>query len=159
MAKKLEPSKATAKHIKQHTSSMEGTAQINVLQHNDTNLQPKKKKGSKKPNPIKGNKPQQTLQQKQSNQHQPYDRNPNQCTRCGDSPHAQGFNCPAKKYQYKHCTKNGHFTKMCFTKNAHLQPQQYHKGKPKQAHQIIVPEHSTKQYQKPHVTAIMMMIL
>ena len=32
-------------------------------------------------------------------------------------------------------------------KNAHSQPQQYHKGKPKQAHQIIVPEHSTKQYQ------------
>ena len=36
---------------------------------------------------------------------------------------------------------------MCFTKNAHLQPQHYHKGKPKQAHQIIVPAHSTKQYQ------------
>ena len=36
---------------------------------------------------------------------------------------------------------------MCFTKNAHRQPQQYHKGKPKQAHQIVVPEHSTKQYQ------------
>ena len=36
---------------------------------------------------------------------------------------------------------------MCFTINAHLQPQHYHKGKPKQAHQIIVPEHSTKQYQ------------
>ena len=36
---------------------------------------------------------------------------------------------------------------MCFTKNAHLQPQQYHKGKPKQAYQIIVLEHSTKQYQ------------
>ena len=36
---------------------------------------------------------------------------------------------------------------MCFTKNAHPQPQQYNKGKPKQAHQIVVPEHSTKQYQ------------
>ena len=36
---------------------------------------------------------------------------------------------------------------MCFTKNAHPQPQHYHKGKPKQAHQIIVPEHSTMQYQ------------
>ena len=75
MAKKLESSKATAKHIKQHTYNMQG----------------------------KGTKPQQPPQQKQSNQHQPYDRNPNQCTRCGDSPHAQGFNCPAKKYQCKHC--------------------------------------------------------
>ena len=150
MAKKLESSKATAKHIKQHTSSMQGAAQINVLWHNHTSLPPKKKKGSKKPNPSKGTKPQQTLQQKQSNQHQPYDRNPNQCTRCGDSPHAQGFNCLAKKYQCKHCTKIGHFTKMCFTKNAHPQPQYYHKGKSKQAHQIIVPKHSIKQYQNTH---------
>ena len=36
---------------------------------------------------------------------------------------------------------------MCFTKDAYLQPQQYHRGKPKQAHQIVVPEHSNKQYQ------------
>ena len=147
MAKKPESSKATAKHIKQHTSSMQGATQINVLHHNCTSLPPKKKKGSKKPNPSKGTKLQQPQQHKQVNQHQPYDKNPNQCTRCGDSPHAQGFNCPAKKYQCKHCTKIGHFTKMCFTKNAHLQPQQYHRGKPKQAHQIVVPEHSNKQYQ------------
>ena len=126
---------------------MQGAAQINVLWDNGTTLPPTKKKDSKKPNPSKGTKPQLNLQQKQSNQHQPYDRNPNQCTRCGDSPHAQGFKCPAEKYRCKHCTKIGHFTKMCFTKNAYLQPQKYHKGKPKQAHQIFVPEHSTKQYQ------------
>ena len=72
--------------------------------------------------------------------------NQNQCTRCGDSPHAQGFYCPSKKYQCKHCTEIGHFMKMYFTKNAHPQPQHYYKGKQKQAHQIIVPEHSTKQY-------------
>ena len=36
---------------------------------------------------------------------------------------------------------------MCFTKSAHLQPQQYHRGKPKQAHQIVVPEHYNKPYQ------------
>ena len=39
---------------------------------------------------------------------------------------------------------------MCFTKNAHLQPQHYHKGKPIQPHQIIVPEHSIKQYMNTH---------
>ena len=103
MAKKLESSKATAKHIKQHTSNMQGAAQINVLWHNHTSLPPKKKKGNKKPNPNKGPKPQQPQQQKQSNQHQPYHRNPNQCTRYGDSPHAQGYNCLARKYQCKHC--------------------------------------------------------
>ena len=50
----------------------------------------------------------------------------------------------------QHCTKIGHFTKLCFTKNAHLQPQHYHKGKPRQAYQIIVPEDSTKQYKNTH---------
>ena len=106
MAKKLESSKATAKHIKQITSSMQGTTQINVLRHNCTSLPPKKKNGSKNPNLSKETKPRQPQQHRQVNQHQPYDKNPNQCTRCGDSPHAQGFNCPAKKYQYKHCTKS-----------------------------------------------------
>ena len=87
---------------------MQGATQINVLQYNCTSVPPKKKKGSKKPNPSKGTKQQQPQQHKQVNQHQPlpYDKNPNQSTRCGDSPHAQGFNCLAKKYQCKHCTKS-----------------------------------------------------
>ena len=35
---------------------------------------------------------------------------------------------------------------MCFTKNAHPQSQQYPKGKPIQAHQIIVPDQSNDWY-------------
>ena len=68
---------------------------------------PKRKKNSKRPNPSTGTKWQQPHQHKQVNQHTPLPsaKNPNQCTRCGDSPHAQGFNCLAKKYQCKHCTK------------------------------------------------------
>ena len=46
--------------------------------------------------------------------------------------------------------KSENFTKMCFTKCAHLQPQQYHRGKPKQAHQIVLPEHYDKPYQNTH---------
>ena len=109
---------------------------------------PRRKKGSKKPNPSTVTKLQQPQQHKQVNQHQPlpYAKNPNQCIRYGDSPNAQGFNCPAKKYQCKHCTKIGHFTKMCFTKSAHPQLLQYHRGKSKQAHQIVVPEHYNKPY-------------
>ena len=122
MAKKLECSKATAKHIKQHMSTIQGAVQINVLRDNCTNLPPKKKKAVRSQTPSKGTKPQKLQQQKQSNQHQPCERNLNQCTRCGDFPHAQGFNCPGKKYQCKYCTKIGHFTKLCFTKNAHPQP-------------------------------------
>ena len=71
MAKKLESSKATAKHIKQHTSSIQGATQVNVLQHNHTSLLPKKKKGSKRPNPSTGTKWQQPHQYKQVNQHTP----------------------------------------------------------------------------------------
>ena len=92
---------------------------------------------------------QQPQQHKQVNQHQPllYAKIQNQCTRCGDSPHTQGLNCLTKKYQCKHCTKIGHLTKMSFSKNAHSQPKQYHRGKPKQAHQIVVPERSNNLYQ------------
>ena len=39
---------------------------------------------------------------------------------------------------------------MCFTKNAHPQLQHYNKCKPKQAHQIIVPDQSTDQYKNTH---------
>ena len=43
MAKQLESSKATAKHIKQHRSNMQGGAQINALRHNHTS-QPARRK-------------------------------------------------------------------------------------------------------------------
>ena len=96
MAKRLESSKATAKHIKLHTPTKQGAAQINVLRHNSTSLPPKKKKGSKKPNPNKTTKPQQLQQQKHLNQHQPL------IEIQISIPHAQGFNCLAKKYQTLH---------------------------------------------------------
>ena len=41
----------------------------------------------------------------------------------------------------------GHFTKMCFTKNAQPQLQQQYKGKPRQVYQINVPEQPNAQYE------------
>ena len=38
------------------------------------------------------------------------------CSKCGDSVHIDGFQCPAKKYQCKACHKFGHFTSMCYQK-------------------------------------------
>ena len=105
IAKKLESRNAAAQHIKQLMLDMQGGAQINILRHNHTSLPAKKKKGGKKPNQIKGIKSQQPQQQRQPYQQQSYNRNPNQCTRCGDSPYAPGFNCPAKKYLCKQCNK------------------------------------------------------
>ena len=38
------------------------------------------------------------------------------CSKCGDTTHIEGFQCPAKKYQCKACHKFGHFTSMCYQK-------------------------------------------
>ena len=43
-------------------------------------------------------------------------KNKDQCNKCGDSIHAQGFHCPAKKYQCKACDKYGHFSSLCYQK-------------------------------------------
>ena len=39
------------------------------------------------------------------------------CTRCGDTLHAKGFQCPARKLQCKICHKFGHFTTVCYQKS------------------------------------------
>ena len=39
------------------------------------------------------------------------------CTRCGNTPHAKGFQCPARKFQCKICHKFGHFTSACYQKS------------------------------------------
>ena len=152
MAKKLESSKATAKHMKQHTSNTQGTAQINIWRYNHTSQPTKKKKGGKNHTQVKT--PSHSNHSSRNSQ-----TNTNLMIEIQISvpdvvtPHMHQdliAYCLAKKYQCKQCTKVGHFTKMCFTKNAHMQPQHYHKGKPKQEHQIVVPEQSTDQYKNTH---------
>ena len=44
--------------------------------------------------------------------HQSKDR----CSKCGDSAHVEGFQCPAKRFQCKACHKFGHFTSLCYQK-------------------------------------------
>ena len=39
------------------------------------------------------------------------------CTRCSDTLHAKGFQCPARKFQCKICHKFGHFTTVCYQKS------------------------------------------
>ena len=38
------------------------------------------------------------------------------CNRCGDTPHAKGFQCQARRFQCKICHKFGHFTSVCSKK-------------------------------------------
>ena len=53
------------------------------------------------------------------------------CSKCGDTLHIEGFQCPARKYQCKACHKFGHFTSMCYQKKQ--APSKHRKPK---AHQL-----------------------
>ena len=98
LAKKLESSKATTRHIKQ-TMSYPQAAQINLLRHQWTELAHKKKKGHKCKQHFKSKdgKPPSKKLFNPSQAHSSSDR----CLKCGDTKHAQGFACPAKKYLCK----------------------------------------------------------
>ena len=113
LAKKLESSKATARHIKQATSNAQA-AQINLLRHQRTELTHNKKKGHKHKKPFRSqeSKPPSKKRSNPSQSHGSQDH----CSKCGDTRHAKGFSCQAKKYQCKACKKYGHFTSLCFTK-------------------------------------------
>ena len=112
-AKKLESSKATARHIKQATSNPQA-AQINLLRHQRTELAHKKKKGHQRKQHFKSKdgKPPSKKLFNPSQAHSSSDR----CLKYGDTKHAQGFAFPAKKYLCKACKKYGHFTSLCFSK-------------------------------------------
>ena len=45
------------------------------------------------------------------------DAHHDKCTRCSDTLHAKGFQCPARKFQCKICHKFGHFTTVCYQKS------------------------------------------
>ena len=138
LAKKLESSKATSCHIKQVTGDLQA-AQINLLRHQHTELPAGKYK--KKRAPMK---PKQVSHKHQGNegyhpQAQPKKRfdtkgvhnDKSRCSKCGDTTHLEGFQCPAKKYQCKACHKFGHFTSMCYQKK-----QAYSKNMKPKAHQL-----------------------
>ena len=59
----------------------------------------------------------------------------NRCTKCGDSPHIEGFRCSASRFQCKNCHKYGHFSKLCFKKNGSEPKNNIRKPK---AHQLMV---------------------
>ena len=154
LAKKLESSKATMKHIKQVSGEPQVT-QINLLRHQRTELPQhryKKKRSYTKPKP--GNNKshghdqcQSQISQRNKADHKlatshrlPPSNNFNRCLKCGNPAHHEGFTCPAKKYQCKACHKFGHFTSQCFQKR---QQSQYQSRRPK-AHQITADEiHNT----------------
>ena len=110
LAKKMESSKATARHIKQVASAPRWHKLILC----DTSMQIKKKKSFVKPRPAShkniASDRQPVFLCHNNNYKKSYGvknmyKNKERCQKCGDSTHIEGFQCPAKKYQCKSCHK------------------------------------------------------
>ena len=122
LAKKMESSKATARHIK-HVASDPQVAQIILMMHQQTDL-PASNHKKKKKSFVKLRPPsyKNDTSDRQSNYKKGFDaknvyKNKERCQKCGDSLHIEGFQCPAKKFQCKSCHRYGHFTVYVTRKN------------------------------------------
>ena len=131
-AKKMESSKATAKYIKQVESEQQAT-QVHLMTHQHTELPPskfqRKQKKSFKSRQTTNKHYQEGKQRKrilqvhrrnynnhQANASQEKYLSEDRCNKCGDSPHVEGFRCPATRYQCKNCQKFGHFSSLSYKK-------------------------------------------
>ena len=106
LAKKIESSKATVHHIKQVAGDLQAV-QISLLRHQHTDIPPGKHKKRKlfvKPKQVSHKNSAHENSQTSSYSKKSFDpRNKDMCSKCGDSTHLEGFQCPAKKFQYKAC--------------------------------------------------------
>ena len=128
MAKKLESSQSTARHIKKMSSEPQAN-QIPLLRHQRIDLLPSKFQRKQNKKFKQRQPPNQKYQEDQHRERRPqakeriyknsqeHTSSENRCTKCGDSLHIEGFQCPTSRFQCKHCHKYGHFSKLCFKKN------------------------------------------
>ena len=149
LAKKMESSKATAKHIRQVAGDIPA-AQVQLMHHQCTQLHAGNFPRSKL-NSTSGRKPQNCktpdvpMMQKTPDMLRP-EAHSEKCNRCGDTPHAKGFQCQARKFQCKICHIFGHFTSVCFQKSqGQHSSNSFHARKPK-AQQLCVGALYTLQY-------------
>ena len=123
LVKKFKSSKATVHHIKQVAGDLQAT-QINLMRHQRTEL-PTNKHNKKRRSTGKLKLYKTPDNQAKNQVKKPYDsrithKMPDCCNKCGDSIHAQGFQCPAKKYQCKVYNKYGHFSSLCYKKKTQV---------------------------------------
>ena len=138
LAKKMQSSKATVGHIKQVACDQQA-AQINLIRHQCTEIPPgkhKKKNVFIKPKQTSHKHAVQENPQPLSYNNKNVDprnahKNKDRCSKCGDSTHVEGFQCPAKKFLCKTCHKFGHFTSLSYQKK-----QASFKSRGPKAHQL-----------------------
>ena len=85
-----------------------------------TNRHNKKRRPTGKPEQYKGPENSASNKIKESYDNKKPHGASDCCNKCGDSIHAQGFQCPAKKYQCKVCNKYGHFSSLCYQKKTQV---------------------------------------
>ena len=103
LAKRMESSKATVHHIKEVAGNPQAE-QINLLRNQHTELPTGKYKKKKIPvNPKQSNHKQHGSENYQAQTHHKkrFDpksahQNKDKCSKCGDTAHIEGFQCPAK---------------------------------------------------------------
>ena len=121
LAKKMDSSKATARHIKQVAGDPQ-VAQINLMHHQHTEL-PNGKDRKRRPQAKQKKAHQKNGKQRPPSQYKKsFDprlahKHKDRCSKCGDSAHLEGFQCLAKKYQSKASHKFGHYTHLCYQKS------------------------------------------
>ena len=126
LQKRMESSKATAKHTEQVSSDPQA-AQIHLMLHQHIELPPSKfQRKQKKPFKSRQDKNKQYNNEEKQRErvlqvHKKYDNyqahaSQERCTKCGDSQHIERFRCPASKHQCNNCHKYGHFSSLCYKK-------------------------------------------
>ena len=125
--KKLESSKSTAKHIKQVSHELQAP-KVNLIRHQCTVLPHNKfqrKQRKFKPRPSNSRNQQEHQQYDRTNEtmvqtnrkfKEEQTNTEDKCTSCDDTPHMQGFRCPASRDQCKYCKKIGYSSHMYFKK-------------------------------------------
>ena len=133
----MESSKATAKHIRQVAGDLQ-VAQIQLMRHQCTELLAgnylKRKQTSTARQKLQNHKSPEILTPRKPSDLQKPDMHSNKYTRCGDTLHGKGFQCPARKFQCKICHKFGHFTTVCYQKSQ--QPSNSFKTRKPKAQQL-----------------------
>ena len=137
LAKKMESSKATAKHIRQVAGDLP-VAQIQLMQYQCTQLPAgnylRRKQTSTMRRKLQNHKSPEIPTPQKPSDLQKLDVCSDKCTRCGDKLHVKGFQCPARKFQYKICHIFGHFTTVCYQKSQ--QPSSSFKTRKPKAQQL-----------------------
>ena len=106
LAKKMETSKVTARHIKQGTNDPQA-AQIILMHYQCKELSNGKYKKKKLPAKQKQVHHKNVEQRPPSQYKKSFDprlahKNKDRCSKCGDFTHLEGFQCPAKNFNARH---------------------------------------------------------